>query len=160
MSATPEESCGQLVPFLLTPECERVQRELLDLSGALGAAAIEEYPDLATSFRDAAEQFRRHLREHVADVENGNGLYAAIVQSAPGLAPQVQCLSREHAALEGAVEALAALLERFDPDDAGAARRVREAAAALGALVRRHQDSARALAGSVCCGRRGSACDQ
>ena len=153
-SKTPAE---QPARFWLTPECERVQRELLDLSDALRVAALEEYPDLAPSFRAAAAEFRRHLREHVADVEDPEGLYAAVVQSGPRLGRPIARLCSEHAALEGSVETLDALLRRFDPADPAAAHAVRRSAAALAALVRRHQESSCALARSACCGGPGPA---
>jgi hypothetical protein len=155
VSATPKTRDLQPVPFRLTLACERVQCELLDLADALRAAALDAYPDLAKSFLAAAAHFRRHLRDHVTDVENPTGLFVAIVQSEPRLEPEIDCLCAEHAALEGSVDALAALLERFDPADGAAAGRIREAAEALAAMVRRHQQSAAALANSACCGRSG-----
>ena len=155
MSSTPRTAAGQ-APFYLTTMCERVQGELLDLADALQTAALAEYPDLARSFQACAAEFRRRLREHVGDVEHPQGLFPAIVRSDPRLERHIASLSEEHAAMERSVEGLAALLDRFDPA-AASADAVRAAAASLAALVRRHQETARAMALS-CCDAQGGCC--
>jgi hypothetical protein len=157
MSGTSDRP-AESAPFWLTTVCERVQAELLDLADALQVAALEAFPDLARSFLVSAADFRRHLREHVADVEHPQGLFSAIVRSDPRLGQHVAALSEEHLALDRSVEALAGLLERFDPADAAVADKVRAAAAALAALVRRHQQTAGTMARSACCGPRGCCC--
>ena len=155
MSATPNTPGGQ-APFFLTTVCERVQAQLLDLADALQVAALEDFPDLATSFSCSAGEFRRHLREHVADVEHAQGLFSTIVRCDPPLGQHVASLSEEHLAMERSVEELAGLLERYDPVEVAGADNIRGAAAALAALVRRHQQTAGTMARSAC--RRGRGC--
>ena len=123
----------------LTPECGRVQGELLDLAAALYGAALPEYPELVPSFLVALREFHQHLREHVSSVEAPAGLYDYLASSAPSLSSDLNSLSREHCELDGYLGELERQLEGFDPPDTVAAASIRENARGLAALTCCHQ---------------------
>jgi hypothetical protein len=130
---------GQKADRWLTPECKRVQGELLDLASALDTAALPEYSSLVPSFLVALREFRRHLREHVASVEAPAGLFDYLAAGAPGLTPDLDGLRQEHCELDCCMGELERQLREFDPADPADAESIRQRARSLTDLTCCHQ---------------------
>jgi hypothetical protein len=130
-------------PCWLTPDCERVQGEILHLAEALSVAALSEFEELKASFLKAVREFRAHLREHADEVEAPGGPCECIASNWPQLEPKVNQLCREHAGLELRMAGLEQRLEYFDASDPTWEDSIRQSARHLTDLLARHQATAR-----------------
>ena len=126
----------------LTPECRRVQGELIHLAAALDAAALTEYAAIVPSLLRALREFRGHLREHVSAVQGPAGLFEYVETEAPQLAVDVDRLRAEHGELDRCMGELERQLETFDAEDRAAADQIKQRARRLGELTCCHQRSA------------------
>ena len=138
---------GEQKPCWLTPDCERIQGEILHLAEALSVAALSDFEPLKTSFLKAVHEFHSHLHDHVSDVEGPGGVCECIASNWPHLESKVNQLCREHASLELRLVGLAQRLEYFDASDPAWESSIRESARHLIDLIARHQASARAVVG-------------
>jgi hypothetical protein len=150
-TASPPSSCGppssappSTGPWL-TPECDLVQAEIVDLADALSVAALSEYPDLKTSLLRAIGDFRHHLDEHVREVEGAGGVFDYIVGGDLSVAPCVDCLCQEHRELEACLEELRQRLDGSVLTEPEALEGIRRCAARLKELIRTHHDTAKTL---------------
>jgi hypothetical protein len=132
-------------PCWLTPECERVQGDILHLAEALSVAAIAEFEELKPSFLNAIREFRGHLREHADDVERPGGVCECVASNWPQLGNKVNQLCREHAGLELRMAGLEQRLQYFDASDPTWAEAVRQSARHLAEQIARHQATARTI---------------
>ncbi|HZN64575.1 MAG TPA: hemerythrin domain-containing protein [Tepidisphaeraceae bacterium] len=138
--------------FRLTPDCEVVQAEIAALVAALCARGAAEDEGRRARFLLAVRRIRQHLRDHLEGVEGVAGLFDAIALGAAQLMPQLTTLCEEHAEMEHCLEELERRLE--GPDTPGmrspaVAADIRQAAAALGEVLRRHEASTCRLARSA-----------
>ena len=85
--------------------------------------------------REALEQVRSALTDHIEEVEASGGLYDNITASSPRLLRTVEQLRRDHIAMAERIQDLEALLA---PDDTPVGD-VRDAALALMADISRHR---------------------
>jgi hypothetical protein len=132
-------------PCWLTPECERVQGDILHLAEALSVAALAEFEELKQSFLSAIREFRNHLRDHADDVEAPGGVCECVASNWPQLGNKVNQLCREHAGLELRMAGLEQRLQYFDASDPTWAESVRQSARHLADQLARHQATARAI---------------
>ena len=132
-------------PCWLTPECERVQGDILHLAEALSVAALEEFEELKASFLKGIREFRSHLRDHADDVEGPGGVCECVASNWPRLESKVNQLCREHAGLELRMAGLEQRLQSFDASDPTWADSVRQSARHLAEQLARHQATARAI---------------
>ena len=132
-------------PCWLTPECERVQGDILHLAEALSVAALSEFEELKPSFLKAIAEFRAHLRDHADTVEGPGGVCECIAANRPRLEPKVNQLCREHGALELRMAGLEQRLQYFDASDPAWEQAVRQSARHLADQVARHQATGRAI---------------
>lgn len=134
-------------PFCLTCDCERLQGEVRDLAGALASAAFAEYGEaLRPTLLRAVREFRRHAREHVAQVESPGGLFDSISETAPTLESCISCLCGEHAELDWSLDELEQRIAAFRPSDPASIDELRRWSDRLNYWLERHQRSARQLA--------------
>jgi hypothetical protein len=148
-STTHDRRAGPVIgkEFHLTSDCQRVQAEMLDLAGALTAAALEEYGEaLRPTLLTAVREFRRRFVRHVREIEGTAGLYDSIIEADPRLGSRVTCLCTEHTEMEQCLVELERRLAEFDPKDKGAIVGIRRWATRLADWIARHQCSARRLA--------------
>jgi hypothetical protein len=132
-------------PCWLTPECERVQGDILHLAEALSLAALAEFEELKPSFLKAIRQFRAHLRDHADAVEGPGGVCECVTANWPQLGPKVNQLCREHAGLELRMSGLEQRLEYFDASDPTWEEAVRQSARHLADQLARHQATGRSI---------------
>jgi hypothetical protein len=84
-----------------------------DFERALAVPAGE--PTWRHGVADRLRSLRGAFAEHVVVTEGSDGLYAELLADAPRLARMVDVLTREHAALLAAMDALQARVERPEP---------------------------------------------
>ena len=114
MSLPQIKSQSEEKPCWLTPECERVQGEILHLAEALSVAALAEFEGLKPSFLKAIREFRGHLRDHADEVEGPGGVCECVASNWPQLGNKINQLCREHAGLELRMAGLEQRLEYLD----------------------------------------------
>jgi len=137
------------VPCWLTPDCARVQGDILELVEALSVAALSEFDGLVPSFRKAVDEFRGHLRRHVSEVEGPGGVCECLVAGDPALGGHVNRLCHEHAELDQRLEGLERRLAEFDGADPQWEPALRQYAARLADVLRAHNERGRMLASSA-----------
>ncbi len=118
-SQSVEQPDGSFIPAAPLQVARRQRAELLSaihgLESALAAPAAD--PGWISRCTERIRSLRATFTEHVDATEGADGLYAEMLETAPRLAHAVDVLTREHAAISVALQALAARVRDADPED-------------------------------------------
>jgi len=97
----------------------RHRAELLDTIHAFerALAAPVADPEWRAMVRGRLAALREEFTAHVVVTEGRSGLYAELLHTAPRLARRVAVLTREHAAITAAIEALGRQIEHAEADE-------------------------------------------
>jgi hypothetical protein len=116
-----------------------LHRALLDLEGALAAAARGRAQEWADSVRATLLRLRETFTAHIEVTEGADGLYQEVLAQAPRLSGAVNRLQQEHGAIVSAIGEVDERLNDSMADAEAWVESIRDAAITLMGLLVRHR---------------------
>jgi hypothetical protein len=114
-----------------------LRESMMALEHALAAPAADRLSAWAERVNVAVVELEADFREHISITEGPDGLYSAVLSTAPRLSSSVDSLTREHVVIRGMTDGLLALVS--GPTVTEDVEEVREVATTLLAKLSRHR---------------------